>query len=118
MLLTLVAVLMNFCSAEIALAAIAEPTNRDLTPSECIAYKIGCTCYAPPQLKKIYVGLTTLEKCAVALREKDSYIKDRLVTWGAGQPVAFWQEPSWIMGGVVVSAGITAGITVWLLKRP
>jgi hypothetical protein len=91
--------------------------TRGLSPAECTAYNTDCTCYAPDQLKKIYAGITDLDKCRVDLASKDAYIKDRLVTWGAGPPVAFWQTPTFVVGSIVVSVGVTAGVTAWLLRK-
>jgi len=129
-LLLLALALTSFCSADYAMGQ-ASPTasnntyrgeivvipTRGLSTSECASYSTECVCYAPDQLKKIYASITELDKCHVDLAAKDAYIKDRLVTWGAGQPVAFWQTPAFVVSGIVVTIGVTAGVTAWVLNR-
>jgi hypothetical protein len=127
----LVAGLMTFCNAELALSGpprlaqddqdpvevYTRTPNRGLNPEECEAYQVNCTCYAPDTLKKIYRASVDRDKCLAELYEKSQFIQERLVTWGAGQPVAFWQEPHFVVGSVVVSVGVGAALAAWALNR-
>jgi hypothetical protein len=50
----------------------------------------------------------------VELAEKDILINTKLKKYDAAP--AFWQEPSFVVGGIVVSAAVGAGVTWYLLR--
>ena len=91
---------------------ICEPTPAQWTA--------GCRCYGPVKLRKIASGLTDLATCQAAAMEKDRLIQERLVavpTVMDAPRIAFWQEPIFIVGGTVITVGVTAALTVYLLHR-
>lgn len=108
---------MTFCQSDPLLGQVNDNTQRGLTPSECSVFKVSCKCYGSSAQAKIFKAITDLEKCQIDLNEKSLYVQTRLVTWGAGQPVAFWQEPSWVISGMVVSASIGAALGAYLVGR-
>jgi hypothetical protein len=88
-----------------------------MSPAECSELGVACKCYGPEQEKKIFQAITDLTKCNVDLKEKNDYISNRLVSPSGGEPIAFWQEPTFVFGSIVATVGITAGVMTWVLSR-
>lgn len=101
------------------LPAKAQETNQteEVTKIECTAVP-GCRCYAPPQLKAIAGTITDLQKCEVALEERERLIQERFIKFEGQNGVAWWQEPSVVAGGVTISfsVGLVIGILVFNKK--
>ncbi len=78
----------------------------------------GCRCYGPADLAKIADAVVDLQKCQLELGEKNQLVLERLAApqVGASPHFSFWQEPSVIVGGIVISAGVASFATYWLLK--
>lgn len=76
----------------------------------------GCRCYAPEQLRKIADGLVELQTCRVDLAAKNQLIEERLKNGPAAAEPAWWQSPTVVVGGVVVSFAVGAGL-IYLLKK-
>jgi hypothetical protein len=79
---------------------------------ECNDFDAGCRCYTPGQLKIIATGIQDLKKCEFALAEKERLIEQDFVQFKNKSDVAWWQEPNFVAGGVVLSfsLGLTVGI--------
>lgn len=85
------------------------------TPTECLGIP-GCACYAPEALDTIAREMVEYRKCQVALDEKEKLIETRFVTFEANHGIAWWQEPTTIVGGLVVSASVATLATFWLVR--
>jgi len=80
-------------------------------------YEAGCQCYDNTQLKKIAAGVIQLQLCQIDLTAKDKLIQERLVaTESATSELPWWMEPRVMIGGMVVSATIGAGL-VYLVRK-
>ena len=74
-------------------------------------------CYSESELHKLSVLITDLQKCQAELVAKDRLINERLVLPEAAQAgQAWWQTPSFVVGGIVVSAS-AATILTWYLMH-
>lgn len=73
-------------------------------------------CYNPEQMQKLAEGLTDLKKCKIALAEKDHLIQESLMRFDDTGP-AWWQEPSFVVGGMVVSVSVTALVTYLIVRK-
>jgi hypothetical protein len=71
-------------------------------------------CYSDKELIKLSKAITLYKQCRVELAEKDILINTKLKKYDAAP--AFWQEPSFVVGGIVVSAAVGAGVTWYLLR--
>lgn len=73
-------------------------------------------CYTEEQLKKISDGIIELRKCRIELSEKNSLIDQRLIHGPGMQEFSWYQEPTVIIGGLVVTIGITSVMTYLIIK--
>lgn len=71
-------------------------------------------CYTTGEVEKLAKAIVDLQNCSMALIEKDELIQVKLAKYDA--TIAWWQEPSVVVGGLVVSASIATIATVFLLK--
>jgi len=112
-------------NSEIALSQETE-TLEQFTPSyqdedQCetpaTMLPLGCRCFSPPKLRVIANGLTDLESCRLALEAKNDLIETRLMApVDRSRGVAWWQEPTVIIGGVVVSATVASFLTFLVMN--
>ncbi len=77
----------------------------------------GCHCYSPSQLKLIANGIQDLKKCEFALTEKERLIQENFIQFQGKSDVAWWQEPNFVAGGVVLSFGLGLTVGVLLLRK-
>lgn len=90
------------------------PVRAQESPSAaCSDVEPGCRCYAPSQLKIIANGIQDLKKCEFALQEKERLIQQDFIDFKNKSDVAWWSEPNFVAGGIVLSFGL--GLTVGLL---
>jgi len=85
--------------------------GQNLKADECSARKLECECFLPPALDIISSDLIKYEKCKVT---RDSYIKtiDELKNRPAA--TSWWQEPTYIAGGLALSFSL-GGYLVWAI---
>ena len=75
-------------------------------------------CYTPGQLEKIAQAITDLKKCSLALTEKDRLIQENMLRFdklNAGP--AFWQEPMFVWGGIVVGVSVGSLVTFLVMRN-
>lgn len=77
----------------------------------------GCQCFSPPQLKIIANGIQDLKKCEFALIEKERLIQEDLIKFKQKSDVAWWQEPNFVAGGVVLSFGLGLTLGVLFIRK-
>lgn len=79
----------------------------------------GCRCFSQEERVKFAEGLTQLKTCEIALAAKDALIQDRIVQNPATVPESreWYQDPRWVVGGIVVSASIGSFLTIWALRK-
>jgi hypothetical protein len=71
-------------------------------------------CFSKEELHDIAGGLRELETCNEALKMRERFI-DKEIAAGHDK-TAWWQEPSFIVGGIVVSASIASLTTFLIIK--
>lgn len=92
--------------------------GQDACETSPALYAAGCKCYGHDRLKKLADGITELQTCRLDLTAKDALIKERLVEHGSATPeMAWWQTPPVLVGGVVVSVSLGAGLAWLVLKH-
>lgn len=105
--------LMSFC------IVVSLLTNNlfaaDLMPPACSGLDTGCRCFPPEDISKIAGLVKDHRKCEASLLEKDILLQNRFIEFQASGE-AWWQEPSVILGGIVVSASLATIVTVLLIK--
>lgn len=91
-----------------ATTAISEPVS--LLPDEC---DVDCVCYRPESMAQIANAIKKSDGCKTELK----LYRDRVNEFEkAGTPaVEFWQQPGFVVGGIVVSLSI--GILTGLMIR-
>jgi hypothetical protein len=106
-------------SSSVTEATTSDPPKRGLSPDECSEYRIECTCYAPKQLNAIYKAITGYKKCRMEVIKKDEFIRKQVVVVPTEpEPeISWWQEPQTIVAGIVLSASVSALLTVYLIKK-
>ena len=72
------------------------------TPAEILP--VGC--YTFPQRQKISRAIVDLEKCKIDLAERNILVNQRLLTFNGTPDIAWWQEPTAVVGGVVVGVAV------------
>lgn len=78
----------------------------------------GSCCYGKAQLEKIATAIIELKTCRVNVAEKDALIAERLGDPNVYRPsTAWWQEPSMIVGGIVVSASFASFLTLYMVRK-
>lgn len=113
--------------SEAALEAASPPAvdaGPVATPRACVEppglVAAGCHCYSLDELKKLAGAITELTICRAAMMEKDALIRERLVEPAHLAPApapAWWQSPGVIIGGVVVTAGVTGFLVAAAMSR-
>lgn len=74
-------------------------------------------CYSQEQRAKIAAAITDLAKCQADVAAKDELIQKHMLTMDGLNPgPAFWQEPGFVWGGMVVGVA-TGGIITFLVLR-
>lgn len=63
-------------------------------------------CLSSTEQAKVSKAILDLEKCNSSLKLKDELIQARLATGGGTPALAFWQEPQFVIGGIVVTASV------------
>lgn len=66
---------------------------------------------------KIATAIKDLEKCHVDLDAKNQLIHERLETFAGAPALAWWQEPSAIIGGTVVSFSLGAALVYYVTRK-
>lgn len=64
-------------------------------------------CFSKPELDKIAEGLRDLDYCKFDLKEARGFIHE-MGSSPTEAAVDWWQEPEWILGGIVVSFSVGA----------
>ena len=87
-----------------------------ISPNDCISMPVECSCLTKEGLDKISLALTDKKKCELALESKSSLIETQYL--GSTQTIhtPFWQEPSFIVSGFVVSFSV-GGLLTYFLTR-
>lgn len=97
---------------------LAAPGNGYAAPPVASCDVVGCRCYEPAALTKIAGAITDLKKCQFDLGEKDKLIANRLENPTVDRPhTAWWQEPSVVLGGVVLTASVATLGTLWVVHK-
>jgi hypothetical protein len=94
--------------------ALAAELHLWLTPKICIEKQEDCTCYTRPQITKIYEGLRELDKCQATVMLKADFITSSSKNY---EPLAWWQEPTFVVGGIIVSASLAAMLTYMMVHK-
>lgn len=71
-------------------------------------------CYSPEERKKIAQAIIDLRLCQVSLMEKDRLIQDKLNSYSGPQ---WWQDPTTIVAGTVISLSVGGILTYILVKK-
>lgn len=75
-------------------------------------------CYGGTDLYKLSKAITDLQKCQVELIEKNKVIDEKLTKFDAAAAgPQFWQEPSFVVGGVVISFAVGSLVTAYVINR-
>ena len=74
-------------------------------------------CYSSDEVHKIAGGIKELIACRIAVAEKDKLIQERLVTTKGAPGIAWWQEPTFVWGGMVVSASVASLVTLLVVQK-
>jgi hypothetical protein len=83
---------------------------RTLSPDECFAQKLTCACYTPQATS--YIAQELLE-CQIERYSLEEYSK--LIEIKAASP--WYEDPSFIVGSVVVSFSVGALLGYLVTKR-
>lgn len=77
-----------------------------------------CECYTVGELAKIRRGILDLRKCEIRVEEQNQLIQERLQTWNGVPEQAWWQDPTFVWGGISVSftVGLALG-AIWQANR-
>lgn len=73
---------------------------KGYAPSECTPQ---CVCYHPNAIAKIADELNYAEMCKYTLKEYEAFAAANNTT---AQNLEWWQEPSMVIGGLVISASL------------
>lgn len=84
---------------------------------KCPSDIVGCRCYNKQEREKIAQAIVDLKKCQFALDEKERLIEKRFMTFDAQHGIAWWQEPTVIVSGIVISASVASIVTVLVIDR-
>lgn len=96
--------------------AVAQDLGKPAPENDAKSIRLPEGCYSPPQRAKIAAGLIDLQKCEVDLAVRNDLIKKHLLTLNGTPQQKFWQEPTFVWGGIVV--GVAAGgIITFLAMR-
>lgn len=94
-----------------ALPAMGQTVQNQITV-ECPTDIPGCRCYNKQERDKLATAIVDLQKCQLALDEKERLIEKRFITFDAQHGIAWWQEPTVVFSGMVISASVASIITV------
>lgn len=73
-------------------------------------------CYTEAEVEQLALGITDLEKCRIALRETNELLSKRLTMSEVERGAAWWQEPTFVWGGMVVGFSSGALLAWWLTR--
>lgn len=73
-------------------------------------------CYSFVEREKIADAIVSLEKCRVEVAEQDWLIRERLTKFDNANGPSFWQDPSFVVGGVLVSFSVGAILTYLVVR--
>lgn len=75
-------------------------------------------CYSIPQREKIAQAITDLKKCQVDTTAKDELITKNMLTFdGVNSGPSWWQEPSFVFGGMIVSVALGGMVTFLVMRQ-
>jgi len=75
-------------------------------------------CFTLEERRKIGQAITDLAKCKVEVAQKDQLIKDNMLQFDKlNQGPAFWQEPSFVFGGMLVGVSVGGLITFLVMSK-
>ena len=75
-------------------------------------------CYNVEQRKKIAQAITDLKKCEVDLAARNELIQKNMLTLDGLNPgPAWWQEPAFVWGGIVVGVSVGGLVTFLVMNR-
>jgi hypothetical protein len=84
--------------------------------SETKIFPETSVCYSYADREKIADTIVQLEKCRVEVAEQDWLIRERLTTFGNANEPSFWQDPSFVVGGMLVSFSMGAILTYLVVR--
>lgn len=91
--------------------------SQTFLPKDCFDQGVECSCYKKEDIDKIAKGVVELKTCKIELGEKERFIQERMMNPdGINPAIAWWQEPSIIVGGFVVTLSLTGIITYFVVK--
>lgn len=105
----LVVILSAGVNAETALSQ----SDEAIEASECVAKRVACTCYLPSTIDIIAADLMAFEKCEAESLSKTVVINSLR---NNPPPLEWWQEPEYVVGGMVVSFTF-GGILLYLASK-
>jgi hypothetical protein len=73
------------------------------------------TCYTSEQTSKIAKGLRELNVCKAQLAEAEKFVAS--LNQQQASAIEWWQEAPIVVGGIVVSFGISAILTTWAVSK-
>lgn len=74
-------------------------------------------CLNPEQQKKLANGVQNLARCQIDLAAKELLIQERMMSFNGAPALAWWQEPTYIVGGMIFSFSAGGILTYYLLKK-
>lgn len=86
-------------------------------PSSLVPGAGPVKCFSTAEVHKIAGGIKELAACRIAVAEKDKLIQERLVAPSTAPGIAFWQEPAFVWGGMVVSASVASLVTLLVVQK-
>ena len=84
----------------------AQANSRGLThqPRSHVPHHRNATCFSAEDMSKISTGLKELKVCRELLKNAQAFIETRQLK----APVQWWQEPTVVVSGVVISLSLGA----------
>jgi hypothetical protein len=100
--------------------AVASPLKAEnpykVTPDQCKILP-NCRCYTKEGIDIAAKATVDLEKCQKDLQIRENLIKERMEIFNANEGEAWWQNPSTIVAGIVISASVATVITAIVMKK-
>ena len=76
-----------------------------------------CHCYTEVERRALSSTISNLGKCNIELRQANEVIEERLTTFDGAEGLHWWQEPTAIYSGVVVSFSVGALLGYYFIDR-
>lgn len=108
--------LTSFASTSVA-SGLVDPVTGNRLPQLAQTLSTDTLCLSPAEQDKLAKELIDLDKCRIDLKARQEIIDTRVLTYAGTPAIAWWQEPTTVVGGMVISASIASVITVWFVRR-